>query len=213
MTAPDLITHLEQRGVTLGVQGDGLTLKGKRAALTPELREAVKARKLELIALLSAPEPAQTLEPAKGTDDLEPLHPDAPSLHTAPLVRRLAEAGVPFTAKSGVLVPMKDEHAHYAAPLAEETQRYLAWAQALLEGHAYVWTEAPLDTDATRVRSSQKRDAGDLAALRIWCDTHALWGSVKSADGEPLEAWGERPVEFWDALTEHLGASTERVSA
>lgn len=77
MTAAALLAELRRRGVELWAEGDRLGYRAPRGALTPELREAVAARKGELLELLrggpARPAPAQ--EPGAAQGGPEPQAP------------------------------------------------------------------------------------------------------------------------------------------
>ena len=55
MTAAELLAELRRRGVKLTVNGDRLRYEAPRGALTPELLEAMRQHKPELLRLLSRP--------------------------------------------------------------------------------------------------------------------------------------------------------------
>ncbi|QBS37116.1 hypothetical protein E1B22_03775 [Thermaerobacter sp. FW80] len=57
MTAAALLTELRRRGVEVWADGDRLCYRAPRGALTPELREAVRAHKGELLAVLRSDRP------------------------------------------------------------------------------------------------------------------------------------------------------------
>ena len=54
MTAADLLRELEGAGVRLQADGDKLRVRAPRGALTPVLRTALQARKVEIVAALQA---------------------------------------------------------------------------------------------------------------------------------------------------------------
>ena len=56
MTAAELITELEARGVLIEVTGDRLRVDAPKGAITPELRAALTARKAEVLAILNTPD-------------------------------------------------------------------------------------------------------------------------------------------------------------
>ena len=55
MTANELLTFLQSRGVTVIADGDRLTLKDASRLLPPEMRVEVAAKKAELLELLRTP--------------------------------------------------------------------------------------------------------------------------------------------------------------
>lgn len=77
MTAADLLIELKTRGVELRPEGDNLRYRAPSGALTPELRDAVKTRKAELLAALRDRQPAPT---------------DYATLTSSPLVARVRAA-------------------------------------------------------------------------------------------------------------------------
>ena len=64
MSAPDLLSALLARGVTLWRDGGVLRHRAPRGAVTPELLAELKAHKAELLATLAATKPAE----ARSTD-------------------------------------------------------------------------------------------------------------------------------------------------
>ena len=56
MNAAELLAELESRGISLRPEGDAIRYICPKGALTDELREAIRERKLELVALLKSRE-------------------------------------------------------------------------------------------------------------------------------------------------------------
>lgn len=52
-TATDILDQCRQRGITLYLDSDGLRFRGRRGAMTPELREAVGMHRAEIIIALA----------------------------------------------------------------------------------------------------------------------------------------------------------------
>src|SRR5918996_5385693 len=52
MTPAELLADLNSKGVTLVVDGDKLKCKGKQSVLTPELLDALRQHKVEIIGLI-----------------------------------------------------------------------------------------------------------------------------------------------------------------
>ncbi len=55
MSAAELLTELQHRGVQVTAEGDRLKIRGPRGAVTPELRERLAASKPDVIAALKMP--------------------------------------------------------------------------------------------------------------------------------------------------------------
>jgi len=55
MSAAELLTDLQQRGVTITAEGDRLKIKAPRGILTQELRERLAKSKPDIIAALTMP--------------------------------------------------------------------------------------------------------------------------------------------------------------
>jgi TubC N-terminal docking domain len=70
MTAIELLTEVRQRGIHMTAQGDPLRLDAPNGAVTPELREALIARKEELLSLLIQPPTAV----ARGSEPESPAN-------------------------------------------------------------------------------------------------------------------------------------------
>jgi amino acid adenylation domain-containing protein len=64
------LANLRERGIKLWVDGDRLRLRGPEGTIGPELTDAVKRRKAEILALL-CPEWAQAIAPAPAADSYE----------------------------------------------------------------------------------------------------------------------------------------------
>jgi amino acid adenylation domain-containing protein len=64
------LANLRERGIKLWVDGDKLRLRGPERAIDPELTDAVKGRKAEILALLW-PDSAQAIPPAPAADTYE----------------------------------------------------------------------------------------------------------------------------------------------
>ena len=64
MVAPELLTALWARGVTLSVQGGRLVTSGPPGAITSDLGEQIRAQKAQLL---------QALQPTGNTSPLAPL--------------------------------------------------------------------------------------------------------------------------------------------
>jgi hypothetical protein len=55
MTAPEVLGEVRQAGITLAVDGGQLRITAPKGSLTPALRQALIARKAELLRILTAP--------------------------------------------------------------------------------------------------------------------------------------------------------------
>jgi hypothetical protein len=69
MTTTDLITRLRQRGVALHVDADGISYDAPRGALTDDLREKLRNRKAEVMAVLRGDWCAAAKALLEGIDD------------------------------------------------------------------------------------------------------------------------------------------------
>ena len=91
MGAPDLLQHLRGAGLVLTLTQDGGLHVAPRAALTDDLRAAIRASKPDLLALLAAEHEAFDERPYRLT--LEQLHPShADAMDEAATVRFRARA-------------------------------------------------------------------------------------------------------------------------
>jgi hypothetical protein len=63
MTAPEVLGEVRQAGITLAVDGGQLRITAPKGSLTPALRQALIARKAELLRILTAPPPDELGDP------------------------------------------------------------------------------------------------------------------------------------------------------
>ena len=120
------------------------------------------------------------------------------------LLDQLRERGVVVGLKGGKLkfasnAPLSPKDAallksNKAALVTHLEHRYaatLVWANDLLNTYPYVWLESPAHVDERDIISSQFKDAGFLAARKIWIDAWGLWFILTAPGGVVLELWGE----------------------
>ena len=74
MTATEILGELERRGVSLEMAGDKLRFRPKEA-LTPDLIEALRQRKDEILAALQAKQPATGLGLCPGPEKCAGCYP------------------------------------------------------------------------------------------------------------------------------------------
>ena len=131
------------------------------------------------------------------------------------LLDQLRERGVVVGLKGGKLkfasdAPLSPEDAallksNKDALVTHLEHRYaetLAWADDLLKKHPYVWLENLSHVDKPDIISSQFKDAGWLAARRIWLDTWGLWFILTAPGGVVLEPWGSEMSRQQHSLAE-----------
>ncbi len=77
MTTLNILTDLTQLGIHLASKGERLVVDAPKGALTPELREAIRAQKTAILDALCDHDWNRFPDPAKATEPFDQRHMDA----------------------------------------------------------------------------------------------------------------------------------------